>query len=475
MNIKNNIRIQWGKVLLSLMFSLFLAGIFIFGGWYFGGQTAFAGYTVYVNSTADDTLANLASNTTCDLREAIVAANTNATVGQCNPSGSTFDTIHISAKGRITLIDDLPMISDDLSITGPGVADLEIDGMGLYRHFKIAAWAYADISEMMLSQGYQYFDSLSSEPGASILNYGELYLDNMIIVRNEMDAAPGYSGNGGAIYTTGKLTVNYCQLSYNHAATDGGAIYADFSGTCEPPTTTVEIVNSIIGDNIVNGDGGGIYVDASGCVPYTHTLFIDSSEISANEASNGGGVYYYYASGKLDNSTISGNTAYAEGGAIGTFADVSQVINLDNVTIANNSATNAGGGMQIDDDFLVTIRNTIIADNSSTNVGPDIWGAILSNDYNLIEDTTGASITGSTLHDITGKGPKLGPLTNNGAWTSTQALLYGSPAIDNGSCMDSYAQTIWADQRNFNRVSPCDIGAYENQYSEYVFIPFVER
>jgi len=474
MNIKKNVQIRWGKVLLSLLFSLFLAGIFVFSSWYFGGQTALAGNSIDVNSTADDTLANLALNTTCDLREAIVAANTNAAVGQCNPSGLAVDGINIIAKGSITLTDDLPMISDDLFLTGPGVADLEIGGMGLYRHFKIAAWAYAEISEMMLSDGYQYSDSSSSKPGGSILNYGELYLDNMIIIGNEADADNGYSGNGGAIYTTGKLTLRNSQVSYNRAATDGGAVYVDFSSTCEPPTTTVRIVNTIISNNVVNGKGGGIYIDASGCI-YTDTLFIDSSEISANEASNGAGIFYYEASGKVNNSTFSGNSASTEGGAIATNANSSQMIGLDNVTIANNSATNAGGGLQVGSNYLVALRNTIVADNSTSINGPDVWGNILSNDYNLIEDTTGANITGSTLHNITGKDPKLGPLTYNGAWTSTQALLYGSPAIDSGSCTDSYAQTIWVDQRNFNRVLPCDIGAYENQNTDHVFIPFVVR
>ena len=474
MAVKKNSNIRWGKVYLSLLLSIFLVGIFVFGTWYFGQQTAYAAYVVDVNSTADGTLPQLALNGTCDLREAIVAANTDATVGQCNPSGSSFDSIHINATGTITLTDDLPMISDDLFLTGPGVAELEIVGAGLYHHFTIAAWAYVEISEMMLSGGYQYSDSSSSKPGGSILNYGELYLDTIIFVGNEADAASGYGGYGGTIFTTNKLTVNNCQISYNRAATDGGAIYADFSTSCDPPTTTVWINNSIIGNNIVNGDGGGIYIDASGCI-YTDTLFIDSSEISANEASRGGGVYYYYASGKINNSTFSGNSASTEGGAIGTLSDLSQVINLDNVTIADNSATNAGGGMQIESNFLVSIRNTIIADNSAGITGPDVWGSVLSNDYNLIEDTYGASITGSTLHNITGKDPKLGPLTENGAWTSTQALLYGSPAIDSGSCINSYAQTIWVDQRNFNRSSPCDIGAYENQNTDNVFIPFVVR
>src|SRR5438128_7947769 len=42
--------------------------------------------TITVNSTADGTLAALNGNGTCDLREAIEAANTNAAVGEC-PAG----------------------------------------------------------------------------------------------------------------------------------------------------------------------------------------------------------------------------------------------------------------------------------------------------------------------------------------------------------------------------------------------------
>ncbi|HEX9003806.1 MAG TPA: CSLREA domain-containing protein, partial [Blastocatellia bacterium] len=60
--------------------------------------------TISVNSTADGTLANLALNATCDLREAIEAANTNAAVGQCPAGMAGLDTIGFApgVTGTIT-------------------------------------------------------------------------------------------------------------------------------------------------------------------------------------------------------------------------------------------------------------------------------------------------------------------------------------------------------------------------------------
>src|SRR3972149_3762737 len=82
-----------------------------------------AAVTLTVDSTVDDTLANLATNTTCDLREAIEATNTNTTVGQCAHDGSLgSDTIRFApaAYGTITLTEGQLVITSDLTIAGPG-------------------------------------------------------------------------------------------------------------------------------------------------------------------------------------------------------------------------------------------------------------------------------------------------------------------------------------------------------------------
>jgi hypothetical protein len=64
--------------------------------------------------------------------------------------------------------------------------------------------------------------------------------------------------------------------------------------------------------------------------------------------------------------------------------------------------------------------------------GPDCSGTINSGDYNLIQSTSGATITGTTTHNLTGQNPLLEALADNGGLSVTMAPLAGSPVLDKG-------------------------------------------
>jgi hypothetical protein len=123
--------------------------------------------------------------------------------------------------------------------------------------------------------------------------------------------------------------------------------------------------------------------------------------------------------------------------------------------------------MQLESSFAVVIANSIVAGNSSGTNGPDIYGEIHSKDYNLIEDTSDATISGSVTNNITGQNANLSPLQYNGGTTQTHALLASSPAIDAARCRNPFF-----DQRGYirpvnipgvvNVADGCDIGAYED-------------
>ena len=108
--------------------------------------------------------------------------------------------------------------------------------------------------------------------------------------------------------------------------------------------------------------------------------------------------------------------------------------------------------------------NSIITGNMTVSSGPDCSGSITSLDYNLIQNTNGATIAGVTTHNIYGVAPLLGPLANNGGPTPTHALRFDSPAIDAGD-----SGSLTNDQRGFLRpvdgngdsIAAADIGAYE--------------
>jgi hypothetical protein len=107
------------------------------------------------------------------------------------------------------------------------------------------------------------------------------------------------------------------------------------------------------------------------------------------------------------------------------------------------------------------VRNTLIALNTAASGEPDVSGALTSENFNLIGNNSGATITPAQPSDQIGTpgspiNPMLGPLQDNGGPTFTRALLPGSPAIDQG-----HSSGLFTDQRGFAR--PVDLPDIPNE------------
>ena len=203
------------------------------------------------------------------------------------------------------------------------------------------------------------------------------------------------------------------------------------------------------------------------------TLNLIGVTFNDNEASIGGGISSD-ATATLRNVTISGNRATDFGGGL----SIDGPATLNNVTIANNTADNDangtgnGGGILVDSG-PVNISNSIVGDNDDKSPGAsdkhaDCSGTLSSGGYNLIEDTTGCTIAGTTTGNITGRNPQLFPLADNGGPTRTHALRKGSDAVDAGNpaAPGSGATACEAtDQRGTSRPQGprCDIGSFERE------------
>jgi hypothetical protein len=180
----------------------------------------------------------------------------------------------------------------------------------------------------------------------------------------------------------------------------------------------------------------------------------------------------------ITNSTLSGNSAGYDGGAIGGGG----ILAIESSTLSNNSASGFGGGIKVSGGMGYSLRNTIVANNTATVDGPDCYAmAITSGGYNLIGDKSGCMFT-PTTGDLTGVDAKLGVLQDNGGPTLTHALSSGSLAIDHANpdgCKNAANNLLAADQRGMSRHGRCDIGAYEWQPAPFgtntLFLPTIIR
>ena len=144
------------------------------------------------------------------------------------------------------------------------------------------------------------------------------------------------SGNGGGIYSFGKIDIENSTISYNSSPKSGGGFYSEGLAT---------ITDSNISNNIASHYGGGFYS--------IETTMINST-ISNNNGDVGGGGFCT-GKARLTNLIISNNSTRNGGG--GFFA---QPI-IKNSIIVNNSAK-IGGGFSSEKSIII---NSIFLKNKA--------------------------------------------------------------------------------------------------------------
>ncbi|WP_147307616.1 choice-of-anchor Q domain-containing protein [Wenzhouxiangella sediminis] len=230
------------------------------------------------------------------------------------------------------------------------------------------------------------------------------------------------------------------------------------------------IGSSIFSGNIAGQGGAGLDLYS----PYSENILaeVKYSEWSGNEAGNSGGaINLELGAGSqlfLENSTLSGNTSGNNGAALNTYGD--QQLTVKYSTVANNIATNEGGGIFNSQTGDCNVYNSLFDGNT---------GAAGAEEQDLRATTTDCGVQNSLLSgadsqftddggNILYQDPMLLPLADNGGANGrTHALADSSPAVDAGSA-GSYVPD--SDQRGspFQRVfgSALDMGAYELQTLE---------
>ncbi|MBK8024193.1 MAG: CSLREA domain-containing protein [Chloroflexi bacterium] len=229
--------------------------------------------TFVVSKTADTN--DGVCNADCSLREAITAANATAAADTITFNATVFN------PGTITLTADLPSITEDLDIQGPGADLARVSGAGAFRIFAIAASTMVTIRGLTINQGL-------APNGGGVVSRGQLTLVEVAIRGNE-------ATNGGGLYVDNVPGSSAAVVDSTFSGNEGvgGAIYA---------IGPIYVYNSTIANNMSPGDGGAALMNSNS--DFVHTTFSGNSAVGS-----GGGVRVTGGVVSFVSSILSGNTA----------------------------------------------------------------------------------------------------------------------------------------------------------------------
>lgn len=310
------------------------------------------------------------------------------------------------------------------------------------------------------------FNYVIFEENTTNASGGGVYNDNssphfnhVIFLNNYADIC------GGGVDADGNSHVVFTNVEFigNYAAADGGGLFAWKSS---PIMTNVSFY-----DNRADNNGGGAYTYNT-CNPImTNVIFHNNS---AGNHYGGLGVERNSVA-TITNAEFSKNKAINNGGGIGSHDNHGTIATLilTNVTIANNSATDGGGGY--DHGTTTQFRNSIVVGNYPNDI--DINPALIANAQHVI---AGNGAFGTVFIED----GSINPLGTAVSWpffvdtaTNNYHLIVGSPAIDMGdnnffaSSGNPDLSSITTDLAGADRImgSSVDIGAYE--YCTQTFAP----
>lgn len=445
----------------------------------------------FVVTTADDSGEG-------SLREAISLANMTAESDEVVFSSGENETIDFGdGTSRVITVSSTLIITNPLSIFGPGKDLLAIDGGGdgdflvENSESRVFSLSGSTAEEPHRLSGLTVSNGATLLGGANIRAIGSLeLLACRVSGGRAVASAPGASGNnssnadgGGLFHSGGDLLVDGCEISGNGTFgnfSQGGGLYSE--------NGMATIRNSRIFLNTTNGvvsEGGGIGLRSP--------TVMENCEVSQNEtlaSSSGGGGIYTDDDFVARNSTLSANVVGAETGVGGysvggAFASVGGDAFFESCTIVDNEAPpgrGQGGGISSLSRGDISFFSTILIGNEATDLDRIQSAGFIDLGFNLFGIGDGFDLIPvrqtTSIYGVTTREGLLADLDFYGGSTRTHRLLASQQtqevsAINNGPTRSEFEevteQVLLFDQRggNFPRLveGQMDIGAYEFQTS----------
>jgi predicted outer membrane repeat protein len=368
--------------------------------------------------------------------------------------------------------------------SGGGPARLIISGASVLRNWaegeagvvytNSATTADIDVDDVTFEENRALVEESGNTFGGGVFNTGAGTLD---VIGSDFISNSSEEHAGAVYLDKAVATFEDTSFEHNHAAANGGAIFAD--DRSELSVTETDFVDNVA-ENQGNGgaiynegapasaedvwftyneagnEGGGVY-NAGGDFDFDAVTFSDN-RAESNDVPSGGGFYNRGTAAFL-NSTFSRNEDATRGGAIYNNSSLTLEFSTiyDHETDLQGDPSQTGPGVSIFNDSGGTmgITATIVANSEGRNC--DGSGTTNSGGFNIEDQDTCGFTDGTDLRDTD---PELGPLRDNGGFTPTHAPLSDSPAIDH---VTSGCPPPSVDQRDVVRPAgaTCDSGSVE--------------
>ena len=175
--------------------------------------------------------------------------------------------------------------------------------------------------------------ALFIEPKATVT------FDNCTIAENV-----GKDRSGG-LYLKGSAILTSCDIRDNRSGSRGGGIYVDPGKGAKRGGDwggNVKMYNCTVSGH-KGGRGGGAYINSeNGKENYFENCVFKDNDVTANSLGYGGGILFYSSAAKMVGCRVVNNRGNRGGGMI---LDVASTVTLENCTISGNEATADGAGL----------------------------------------------------------------------------------------------------------------------------------
>lgn len=366
-----------------------------------------------------------------------------------------------------TFSDNSAMFSGVADATGN--VDMIVENVGAYRNQAQSSGVFGlntgfltrNSSTSIISNSVFQHNSATEGVGGVLSGGG----NKSITMQNVYASNNHASVHGGVVYTGGIQDLSLLNSTFenNSADVNGGAIHTE-------GVTTLNMDGVLTKQNSAGKNGGGVHVIAA-------NTYIQNSTIYKNTAENGGGIYIRFSAFlNIQAVSIDDNSATLAGGGVAFAGQVAG--ELKQASVTNNSAE-IGGGIHIDAQKLggtfpynkVQLKQLLIGYNNAISSGGGILIAETTDtdveiDQVAIYRNT-ARIGGGVLHD----GSQLS--IRNSAVSENSALDFGS-AIFGGKPLSTHSVTI-ADNTGAGAIHKLNSADLFNIQNSIIFNPDVDN